>query len=76
MAYYNYKHARDITPQWAMDMVEDYEGTCDYDGDLWLAVVNYAEALETEVKAQHATTGRLYDERLSHLTKTRNEAER
>ena len=54
MAYYNYKVIRDRIPQHIIDsMGEDYEGTCDYDGDLWLAADAYIDELENKLKAQY-----------------------
>ena len=42
MAYYNYKRVRDILPDWIIsEQGEDYEGSCDYDGDLWVACLLY-----------------------------------
>ena len=49
MAYYNYKQVRDQLPQWVTDEIEDYEGSCDYDGDQWIAASNYIDYLERQL---------------------------
>lgn len=47
MAYYNYKRVKDLIPQFIIDQQdEDYEGSCDYDGDLWCAAADYIKYLE------------------------------
>ena len=46
MAYYNYKIVRDLIPQFIIDQQgEDYDGSADYDGDLWCAASDYIELL-------------------------------
>lgn len=63
MAYYNYKHVRDSIPtafqeQWEKTFEEQagrkYEGTADYDGDLWILASDYIDHLHTRIKALEA----------------------
>jgi hypothetical protein len=52
MASYAYKYAREYIPEYIIDAQgEDYEGSCDYDGDLWYAASDYIKALEDAVAA-------------------------
>lgn len=47
MAYYNYKYVRDRLPPFIIaEMGPDYEGSCDYDGDQWIAADNYIAHLQ------------------------------
>jgi hypothetical protein len=58
MAYYNYKHVRDLIPDDFRDkFIEEYnkngyeyEGTCNYDGDMWLLAAAYIEELLEKIK--------------------------
>ena len=45
MAYYNYKLVRDALPDYITEAIPNYEGTCDYDGDMWVAASNYIDDL-------------------------------
>jgi hypothetical protein len=58
MAYYNYKHVRDSIPaefrepweqQFKAASGREYEGTADYDGDLWLLASDYIDHLKKRV---------------------------
>ena len=56
MAYYNYKRVRDILPDWIIsEQGEDYEGSCDYDGDLWVAAEEYILYLEEVIRLKDPT---------------------
>lgn len=59
MAYYNYKHVRDQIPAdfqgpwekaWKEETGRDYEGTCDYDGELWILASDYIDHLHAKIK--------------------------
>lgn len=51
MAYYAYKEVRDLLPQDVINrMGPDYEGSCDYDGDMWSAAALYIEDLLEEIE--------------------------
>lgn len=51
MAYYAYKVVRDLIPQFIIDRQgEDYEGTSDYDGDLWYAAEDYIVYLKENLR--------------------------
>ena len=64
MAAYNYKYIRDRVPEFITDNIQGYEGTCDYDGDLWLAAADYIDALETEIAQQHQLTHKVHNKEL------------
>lgn len=66
MGAYNYKYVRDQIPPFITDNIPDYEGTCDYDGDLWIAASNYIDELEHELafqieKSKKVSSTELYD---------------
>lgn len=71
MAAYNYKYVRDLLPPFAEEGLENYEGTADYDGDLWRAADNYITALETELGKQYAITKQFSNDCLLDWLKTR-----
>lgn len=71
MAAYNYKYVRALLPPFAEVDIEDYEGTSNYDGDMWLAAANYITALETELGKQYAITKQFSNDRLLDWLKTR-----
>ena len=49
MAYYAYKNVRDLLPDHIIEAQgPDYEGTCDYDGDMWIAAADYIIELRAE----------------------------
>lgn len=59
MAYYAYKCVRDIIPQNFQDEYikkfkeetgSDYDGGCDYDGDMWYMVEAYIITLHDKIK--------------------------
>jgi hypothetical protein len=59
MAYYNYKHVRDQIPaefqgpwekKWKEETGREYEGTCDYDGELWILASDYIDHLHAKIK--------------------------
>jgi hypothetical protein len=51
MAYYAYKEVRDLLPQHIIDaMGPDYEGACDYNGDMWSAAALYIVELQDQVR--------------------------
>lgn len=58
MAYYNYKRVRDLIPeaftkefevQWLEDTGREFEGSADYDGDLWILAAVYIEAIQNKI---------------------------
>lgn len=58
MAYYNYKRVRALIPaqfreefeaRWLEETGREFEGTADYDGDLWVMTAEYIEALQTKI---------------------------
>ena len=60
MAYYSYKRARDAIPKdffeeyerkWKEDRGEEFECSCDYDGDLWCMAADYIEYLHKQIAA-------------------------
>jgi hypothetical protein len=60
MAYYNYKRVRDAIPKdfyeeyerkWKQDNDQDFECSCDYDGDLWCMAAAYIEHLHKQIDA-------------------------
>lgn len=56
MAYYAYKNVRDLLPDHIIKAQgEDYEGTCDYDGDMWIAAADYIIELKAQVEAQQTS---------------------
>ena len=71
MAAYNYKYVRDRLPPYLTDEVEGYEGSCDYDGDMWCSAADYIDALEHEIAKQYAATKTISDEKLFTWMKTR-----
>lgn len=53
MAYYNYKRVRDLIPddfrssfeaKWKEETGRNFEGTADYDGDLWIMAAEFIES--------------------------------
>ena len=51
MAYHNYKLVRDIIPDFIIEQQGGYyEGSCDYDGDLWCAAADYINYLLNKIK--------------------------
>ena len=55
MAYYNYKRVRDIIPNefeetwkknWLEETGQEYDGSADYDGELWILAADYIEYLQ------------------------------
>ncbi len=73
MAMYNYKYVRDQIPEYVTESIEDYEGGCDYDGDMWCAASEYIDHLEAELAKQYAETGKMHNEKLLEWLKTRKE---
>ena len=61
MAAYNYKYVRDLLPPYLTTDDPEYEGTVDYDGDMWAAAACYIEALEKELAKQYTETGNMTD---------------
>lgn len=55
MGSYAYKYVRDRVPPFIENAIDEYEGTCDYDGDLWIAAANYIDRLETALSRQPAS---------------------
>ena len=50
MAYYNYKRVAYNIPEFIIKQQgDDYEGGCDYDGDLWCAAADYIDWLEHQI---------------------------
>ena len=50
MAYYAYKHVRDLLPKFIIDKQGDkYEGDGNYDGDQWYAAEDYILYLQSLV---------------------------
>lgn len=61
MAYYAYKHVRDIIPDDFQNRFEEsfkaengyeYDGDANYDGDMWLLAAAYIDYLQGELKAK------------------------
>lgn len=59
MAYYNYKRVRDLIPQsfselweknWKEETGQEYDGSADYDGQLWCLAADYIEHLKKNQK--------------------------
>lgn len=71
MGAYHYKYVRDQVPLYVTEGIADYEGGCDYDGDLWVAASEYIEELERELAKQYAATKTMHNERLLAWLKTR-----
>ena len=71
MAAYNYKYVSSTLPDFAKEGIEDYEGTADYDGDLWFAAGNYLQELEKELAYQYSKTKKFQSGRLLDWLKTR-----
>lgn len=71
MGTYSYKYASARIPDFIKDDIDDYEGGCDYDGDMWIAVSNYIDELEDELKKQYALTKKIHSERLMEWLKNR-----
>lgn len=52
MAYYAYKHVRDLLPDWVVkEQGEGYDGDGNYDGDQWYAAETYIKYLIETVKS-------------------------
>jgi hypothetical protein len=73
MGMYAYKYVRDLVPGFVIDTLEDYEGTCDYDGDLWIAAARYIHLLEAEVRKQVNGSGVVFDRELVESLRNRPE---
>jgi len=71
MGAYNYKYVRNQLPPYLTDEVEGYEGSCDYDGDMWSSAADYITALELELASQYTITKTMKDEKLLSWLKTR-----
>jgi hypothetical protein len=73
MAGYSYKYVRDKLPPYLTYENEDYEGSADYDGDLWVAACCYIDEIEQELSNQFAITKVMNNEKLLDWLKTRPE---
>ena len=51
MGAYAYKACNRLVPRWAEETVPDYDGTANYDGDLWYAAAAYIRDLERQLQA-------------------------
>ena len=51
MGAYAYKVCDRLIPVWAEESVPDYDGTADYNGDLWYAAAAYIQDLERQLLA-------------------------
>ena len=51
MGAYAYKVCDRLTPEWAKEAIIDYDGTADYNGDLWYATAEYIKDLERQLQA-------------------------
>lgn len=71
MAAYSYKYARAKIPEYVTNLIEDYEGEANYDGDLWVAADNYIVELEIELARQYEITGMMHNEKLLDWLKNR-----
>jgi hypothetical protein len=62
MSYYNYKRVRDVIPEEFVERYKakclaegyEYEGTCNYNGDMWSMTAEYIEELHAQLKATQA----------------------
>ncbi len=68
MAYYNYKRVIKAIPrdwaeayekQWLEECGHEFEGTCDYDGDLWCMAADYIEHLHSTSANVRALSAKL-----------------
>lgn len=71
MAAYSYKFVRDLVPPYITKSIPDYEGSADYDGDLWVAAELYIGELEKELSRQYQYTNKLHNSDLLEWLKTR-----
>lgn len=73
MGSYCYKYTRDLIPPYITEAIENYEGGCDYDGDMWIAASNYISELESELVNQYSKTNTIDNKNLLLWLKSRKE---
>ena len=53
MAHYSYKDIANRIPQKYIDEIEDFDYDANYDGHYWIAVNNWVNDLQDEIKSFH-----------------------
>ena len=71
MGAYNCKYVRDQLPPFITEAIDNYEGSCDYDGDMWVAASDYIEVLEYELKQQVENSQMMFNPDLYNWLSTR-----
>lgn len=68
---YSYKYVRDLLPPYLTIDNQEYEGSADHDGDLWIATKKYILELEHELAEQYKLTKQMRNEKLLYWLKNR-----